>query len=285
MLEIKNLDKSFGKLNVLNNLSAEFEDNKVYGLIGANGSGKTTLMKIISNHIPNYKGEVLFDGMNVTENQQAISDIVYVGDGFPKSATTLSQKIDGIFKTVKLFRPDFDMDYALELLDKFKLSKKSKYKKLSTGNKTIVELIIGLASRAKLTIFDEPSSGLDAVNRYKFYSYLMEDLEKYPRTVIISTHIIGEIENYLTDVKILNDGKFILEDEVLNIQSRAYKVKDYEPASKNIVAREFIAGSKFYYVYDTLSEDEIKDIELNMGTVSKVDLQRIFVAMIGGQNE
>lgn len=285
MLEIKNLDKSFGKLNVLNNLSAEFEDNKVYGLIGANGSGKTTLMKIISNHIPNYKGEVLFDGMNVTENQQAISDIVYVGDGFPKSATTLSQKIDGIFKTVKLFRPDFDMDYALELLDKFKLSKKSKYKKLSTGNKTIVELIIGLASRAKLTIFDEPSSGLDAVNRYKFYSYLMEDLEKYPRTVIISTHIIGEIENYLTDVKILNDGKFILEDEVLNIQSRAYKVKDYEPTGKNIVARESIAGSKFYYVYDTLSEDEIKDIELNMGTVSKVDLQRIFVAMIGGQNE
>ncbi|UHR02549.1 ABC transporter ATP-binding protein [Peptoniphilus sp. GNH] len=282
MIELKNLSKSYGKTEVLENINSVFEDGKIYGLIGQNGSGKTTLMKIIANHIRKYQGEVLLDGKKIANDTSVLEKISYVGDGFSKSNSSLNCGIKNIFKNVKSLRPEFDSEYANELLEKFSLSKNLKYKKLSTGNKTIVELIIGLALRSPISIFDEPSSGLDAVNRYKFYSLLMEDIEKYPRTVIISTHIIGEIENYLTDLKIIHKGRFILEDEVENVQDKAYKFKDHKPEGKNILAKESVAGSTFYFVYDNFTGDELLKMQDDGVEFEKIDLQKFFIAMIGG---
>lgn len=181
MIEIKNLYKSYGKTEVLKGINLNLEENKIYGLLGRNGAGKTTLLNIISNQIRKTSGEVKLYGENVFENPKQVENICIVKDsGFGMEEI----KVKKIFEAARMLYKNWDEEYKNQLVKEFDLNVRKKYNKLSRGNQTKVGLIVGLASRAKLTIFDEPSLGLDAATRYKFYNLLLEDFENNPRTII-----------------------------------------------------------------------------------------------------
>ena len=122
-----------------------------------------------------------------------------------------------------LFR-NWDDDFAYSLIDDFNLPLKCKIIKLSRGMLSSVGIIIGLASRAPLTIFDEPYLGLDAVARGLFYERLMEDYSEHPRTVILSTHLIDEVSNLLEHILVIDRGEIIINQEAEDLRGMAYTV-------------------------------------------------------------
>lgn len=280
MIIIKSLNKSYGKLEVLKDINLELEEGKIYGLLGRNGAGKTTLLNIISNKIQENSGQVEIFGEEVFENGEIVEEIFMIGEHMPELK---EMKVQDIFQMAKILHKNWDEEYKDFLIKKFKVNINQKYGKLSKGNQTIVGLILGLVSRARLTIFDEPSTGLDAAYRDEFYKLLLEDFEKYPRTVIISTHLIDEVTNLFEEIIILKDKTVFIKDEVQNLLDKAYFINgkredvDNLLEGKRIIYRETFGSGIVLGIFDYLSPDEKSLMKDNNIEFSKMPLQKLFV--------
>ena len=279
MLEIKDLSKSYGKTEVLSNINLKLEEKKIYGLLGRNGVGKTTLLNIISNQIRSDSGEAKLYNQNIYENSKAVENICLVKEsGIPSE-----EKVKKIFKAAGILYKNWDEDYKNHLVNEFNLNINKKYHKLSRGNQTIVGLIIGLASRAPLTIFDEPSLGLDAAYRYKFYNLLLKDFDINPTTIIISTHLIDEVTNLFEDVIILKDKQIFLQDEVSNLMKKGYYLNGRPEhiyniiRNKKVINKEDFGSSSIIALFDELSEDEKISLGHNNVDISNIPLQKLFI--------
>lgn len=281
MLKLNFISKAYGKKQVLDLVSINFkEDQGVYGLLGRNGVGKTTLMKILVNQIVDFEGEVELDGVNL--KHQDTHDIIYVGGTHYEGNGLFQGKLNKLLSFYEKMYADFDIEYARQLLKQFNIEEKTAFKKLSTGNKTIVQNIIGLASRARITILDEPTNGLDSVNRQKFFRAMMADYAERPRMFILSTHLIQEVENYLTHVIMLKDRKVLLDETVENLQAKAYRVKNATLTNKKIIANETLGGFSSVDIYDELTEEDHRAIIQQGGTIERLDLQSLFNGLMEG---
>ena len=277
MLKLMSVSKFYGKHQVLDNINLDFEDpSGVYGLLGRNGVGKTTLMKIISNMITVYQGQITLEGQPLKNNADQLEKVVCVGGQVSKENYTFQGKIKNLLAYYQLLYPNFNRELADEMLAKFKLNPKDKFKKLSTGNQTLVQNIMGLACRAQVTILDEPTNGLDSVNRRIFFRFMMEDLAEYPRMFILSTHLIQEVENYLTHVMILKDRRVLLKGALEGIQKKSFRITNYQPQNKNIIHEEKLGSMVQYDVFDNLSQEEQQAIEAAGGQIERLDLQTLF---------
>ena len=280
MIEIRNLSKSYGKTKVLSDIDLDIEENKIYGLLGRNGVGKTTLLKLITSQLIRNSGEIKLDGFEVFENNKAMEDFCLVRE-FPSSIK--EKKVKDILALARIIYKDWDKEYEQYLIKEFGLVTKKKYLKLSTGNQTIVGLIIGLASRARITMFDEPTLGLDAAIRYKFYNLLLADYEKNPRTIIISTHLIDEVANLFEEVIILNDERIFLKDSVDSLINRSYFLSGREDSinkivkEKRIIHTDEFGSTKIVGIYGELTEDEIIEMKHNNIEISNIPLQKLFI--------
>lgn len=280
LIEINNLYKSYGKTSVLMDISLRLEEDKIYGLLGRNGAGKTTLLSIISNQIKKSSGEVKIDGEEVFENSKITEDICIIRE---KGIGIEDIKVREILERAKLLYKDWDEEYKKYLVNEFNLDVKKKYNKLSRGNQTIVGLIIGLASRSRLTIFDEPSLGLDAAYRYRFYNLLLEDMEKNPRTIIISTHLIDEVANLFEEVIILKDKKVYVKEEVSKLMERAYflsgRAENVLPIveGKNIIHRDEFGEKLILSIFDDLSMEDRSRLKENDVDIATIPLQKLFI--------
>lgn len=290
MLEFKDVSKIYNKgtvyteKTVLNKINMTIEEGKVYGLVGRNGAGKTTLLKVLSNQIAKYDGTILWNGEEVYENQRLVEEIIYVSDDMIDNTTDKDRKLYKIFKTAKDLYKKWDDEFLNYLVETFKLDVQEKYSKLSKGNKTLVNLILGLCTRGDISLFDEPSTGLDANNRYKFYKILMEDLEEHPRTVIISTHLIDEVESVLEEVIFIDKGNIIFKEEVEEIQSKSWaftgkpeELKSLE--NKNIVYRDSMGSMEIVGIFDHISSEERRDLQSRGVDISSISLQKLVVYM------
>ncbi len=170
----------------------------------------------------------------------------------------------------------FDQDYAESMLDKYGISTKQKFSKLSTGNKTLVQNTIGLATRAPITILDEPTNGLDSVNRQTFFQFMMEDYADHPRLFMLSTHLIQEVENYLTDVVILKDSAILIADTLERIQLKSHLVSNYQLKNKVVISETAFGSRTEQIIYDDLSDHDINTIKANGGEVKPINLQQLF---------
>ncbi len=277
-IEIKNVSKSFGNIKALDDISLEFKENKIYGLFGRNGAGKSTLLNIISNRIFANSGEVLIDGENAVENDSAQGEIFLMSEAmlYPES-----MKIKDAFRLTKEFYDDFDVDYANRLSEQFGLKTNKKTKGLSTGYKSIFKIIVALATNVKYLIFDEPILGLDASHRDLFYKLLIENYDKNPRTIIISTHLIEEISTIVEDVVIIKDGKLIKQqscEELLNMGltvTGAEALVNEFAKDKNIIGSDTLGNYKSIYMLGNIDKNNIPSgLE-----VSKLDLQKLFIQL------
>ncbi len=277
-IEIRNVSKYFGNIKALDDISLEFKENKIYGLFGRNGAGKSTLLNIISNRIFANSGEVLIDGENAIENDRAQGKIFLMSEAmlYPES-----MKIKDAFRLTKEFYDDFDIDYANRLSEQFGLKTNKKTKGLSTGYKSIFKIIVALATNVKYLIFDEPILGLDASHRDLFYKLLIENYDKNPRTIIISTHLIEEISTIVEDVVIIKDGKLIKQqscEELLNMGltvTGAEALVNEFAKDKNIIGSDTLGNYKSIYMLGNIDKNNIPSgLE-----VSKLDLQKLFIQL------
>jgi len=219
--ETVSLGRDFGRTTVLDGVGTEIREGAVHGLLGNNGAGKTTLMRLIAGKIRPTRGQVRVFGADPFENDAITQQICFCAESqlYPDSF-----RVRDVLSAGRLLYPTWDDTCADELVEEFGLSGRLMVKRLSRGQRSAVGIVAGLASRAPLTIFDEPYLGLDASSRQTFYQRLIADCAQSPRTVILSTHLIDEVADLLEHVLVLDHGRLVLDAAADDLRGRAVSV-------------------------------------------------------------
>lgn len=282
IIKIENLTKDFGNTKALDDVSLTIESNKIYGLLGRNGAGKTTLLNLMTNRIFPTEGDIAIKGETVFENESVLNNIFYMTE---KNLYPESLKVKEAFKWTKEFYIKFDIEYANALSKKFELDTNKRIKGLSTGYTSIFKVIVALASNAEIIIFDEPVLGLDANHRDMFYKELIANYSEEPKTIIISTHLIEEVETVLEEVIIIKNGKLMAKKSIDELLTSAYIVSgevsrvDEYLKDKAYVGEEVIGKFKTATVMENIHDkNEVLAKELNLD-FSKAELQKLFISL------
>ena len=219
----------------LDEVSLAVEPGTVTGLLGRNGAGKTTLMRIITGLEFPTAGDLRVFGEVPAENDPVLRRMVFVREeqAYP------DLRVEHVIQVASWFYPNWSEDLARQLLSDFALPPKRRIKRLSRGMRSAVGIVIGLAARAELTLFDEPYAGLDAVARQLFYDRLLAEFAERPRTIVLSTHLIDEVADLLEHVVLLDHGRVALDAPSDEIRGTAVTVSG--PA---IAVEEFVAGGR-----------------------------------------
>jgi ABC-2 type transport system ATP-binding protein len=220
IVEAECLTKRFGDLTAIDSVSFSLEAGKIYGLLGRNGSGKTTLLRLLTAQLFATGGTLLVFGEQPYENRRVLSQICFMKENqkYPRR-----WRVGDVLAMAASFFLRWDADYASALSKDFQLPLTRKVRALSRGALSAVGIVVGLASRAPLTIFDEPL-GLDVVARSLFYERLLADYVEHPRTILISTHLIDEVSRLLEHVLVLDQGRLIIDEEAEVLRSCAFTV-------------------------------------------------------------
>lgn len=220
LIKINNLTKLYSNTVALSNVNLELPKGKIIGLLGPNGSGKTTLIKIITNLLSQYQGEVYIDGQKPGVYTKSI--ISYLPD-----VNYLDEKWNGnqAIDFFKDFYQDFDENKARSLLNKLEIPFNKRFKELSKGTKEKLQLILVLSRNAKLYIFDEPIAGVDPATRDLIFDLILENYNK-EASIIISTHLIAEVERILDEIVFLKNGQVVLSGNAEEIRKENNKSID-----------------------------------------------------------
>lgn len=282
-ITIDHLDKEFQHKKVLKGIELSFEEGKIYGLLGRNGAGKSTLLNIINNRLFPTNGTVVLDGKNVTDSEKVQNHFYLMSDEnlYPSTLT-----IDAIYRLTEKFYGAFDWEFARELIQKFDVEPKDKFKKLSTGYRTIVKLIAALCVPSDFVFLDEPVLGLDANHRELFYSTLLAAYEKRQRTFVISTHLIEEVADLLEEVVIIDQGKVLrncpaeeISGEGKTISGPTEAVEAFASGMK-ILGKETLGGLTSIYIAGNID----KPVPDNL-RVTPLTLQAYFIQLTNKEEE
>lgn len=204
LLECRDLCKSFGSKKILNNINLSIPRGKIVGLLGKNGMGKSTLIKLVNDLLTPTSGEVLINGKHPgVESKRIISYLperTYLDKGMI---------VKDVIKYFEEFYSDFDKDKALKLLDDLNLDMDCKISKMSKGMQEKLQLILVMSREAELYILDEPLGGVDPATRDYILDTILNNFSE-GASVIISTHLISDIERILDEVIFIDKGEIVL---------------------------------------------------------------------------
>ena len=276
MIELKQVTKQYGQANVLKNITLSIDEPGIYCLLGRNGAGKTTLLKSIAGYQNITSGTIQVDGKPITTSTLD-TGVSYI-ENFARHFNLPVRKLLRIASEVN---PNYDYDFASEMMERFELDGKKKFKRLSLGMKTMVSTIICLASNKEVILLDEPVLGFDAIMRVEFYDMLAESFQKHPRIIIVSTHIIEEIAKTIQKLIIIDKGSIRFFDTLQAVETKAFSVsglqKDVEAATRdlNIIGQDTVGGLVTRYIFDTPPE-QTASLE-----IQPLSLQEFFIHMVG----
>jgi ABC-2 type transport system ATP-binding protein len=278
MIKFQNVTKSYGKTVALDDFSITIDRTGIYCLLGRNGAGKTTLLRLLAGHIAANEGCVEVDGKTVAP--LAMPDAAHFVE---TGAAQFNMRLTDLFKAAADVNPAFDIHIAMELAKRFKLDASKRYKQLSFGMKAMVNTVIAMASGREILLLDEPVLGFDPVMRKVFYDLLRESCAESGKTVIVSTHIIDEIEKTAERLIIIDRGRLALFCDMTELDEKAYCVtglaESVRAATKglNVIGETKAGGLTSRYVYDRRIEAG------GEYTVSSLGLTDFFVSLVGGE--
>lgn len=221
LVEIRNLTKTYGGNSLaVNNVSLTLTKGKIVGLLGPNGSGKTTLIKMLNGLLTPTNGTIYIGGREVGVETKA--HVAYLPD---RTYLSGNQKISDVLDFFCDFYSDFDKQRALEMLHSLNIEPDKKMQTLSKGTKEKVQLILVMSRRADLYVLDEPIAGVDPAARDYILRTIINNYNP-ESTVIISTHLISDVEQVLDEVIFLRYGQLALYTSVDNIRERHGKSVD-----------------------------------------------------------
>jgi ABC-2 type transport system ATP-binding protein len=287
-LEVRTEDLTvrFGEAPALDGLDLRLAPGKIHGLLGRNGSGKSTLAAVLAGFRRPSGGSVLIQGGDLGAPREPYEDAVVTsricliresGD------LVQSAQVRHVLGLARNLRPYWDENLAGELLDKFEVPERKKVQKLSRGKKSALGVVLGLASRAPLTIFDESYLGMDVPSRNMFYDALLADYAEVPRTIVLSTHLVSEVSALLEEVVILDRGKLVTQAPVDSLRGRGASIVgpaaavDELTAGLTVLAEQKLGGTKSTTVLGDLDDGllaKAQDAGLEIGPVG---LQELFV--------
>jgi len=264
----------------LDDVSTVIAQDSITGLLGRNGAGKTTFLQLLTGHRVPTSGRIEVWGSSPYERDDVLQRICFVKEGqrYPDHF-----RVRDALSAASMVFPSWDADLAASLVRDFDLPAKRPVKKLSRGMTSSVGIIIGLASRAPLTLFDEPYLGLDAVARQLFYDRLLADYAEHPRTVVLSTHLIEEIAALLERVLLIDRGRVVLDADAESLRGSALTVAGPRDRVAAFAARhellhtESLGGSSRAVV--RLRPDADDDAAAAGLSVEQTNLQQLVVAL------
>jgi len=277
LVNARDVSKSFGAVHAVDHVSFEIEKGRIMGLIGPNGAGKTTLLKALLG-LTDCDGELSVLGLDpFKQRKQLMQNICFIADvAVLPRWIRVYQLLDFVAAT----HPNFSRERAEKLLTKTKIMSKSKVRQLSKGMVTQLHLAIIMAVDAKLLVLDEPTLGLDILFRKEFYNNLLSDYFDEERTILITTHQVEEIENLLTDIMFINDGKILLDTsmdtlpekyvQLLTSGENAVKAKGLAPMFESEMF------GKSVMLFEGVSREHLE----RLGELSTPSVADLFVAKI-----
>ncbi len=220
IINVSSLKKSYGRKSVLEDINFEIKEGSIVGLLGPNGCGKTTLIKILTGLIKDYDGTVRIDNEEPGVHSKSIT--AFLPD---KSCIPEWMKPRDAIKYFADFYEDFDQDKAAQMVVDFGLDPYQKIKTMSKGQQEKLNLILIMCRKARLYILDEPLGGLDPAARSSILDLIMKNYAKNA-TVLISTHLIGDVERIFDRVLMVSEGKLIVNSHVDEIREKGKTVED-----------------------------------------------------------
>lgn len=276
MIELKQVTKQYGQAAVLKNISLSIDEPGIYCLLGRNGAGKTTLLKSIAGYQNITDGTIKVDGKTITTSTLD-TGVSYI-ENFAKHFNLPVRKLLRIAAEVN---PNYDYEFASDMMERFELDGKKKFNHLSLGMKTMVSTIICLASNKEVVLLDEPVLGFDAIMRVEFYDMLAESFRKHPRIIIVSTHIIEEIAKTIQKLIIIDKGSVRFFDTLQSVETKSFSIsglqKDVEAATQNlnVIGQDTVGGLATSYIFDNPPK-EAASLEIH-----PLSLQEFFIQMVG----
>lgn len=279
-LSCYNLTRKFGDTTALNGVNLCLDEPKIYGLLGRNGAGKTTLLRLITNYIQPTEGSITLDEQNVWENEKAQHQIFLVTE----TSYFAEMNANSLIQLMSEIYPSFDKQQCLDYAKRFELDLNKKYTALSTGYKSVLRAVLSLSVHTPFLFLDEPTLGMDAFHRELFYKLLIESYSESPSCILLSTHLISEVEGLLENVIILDHGKVLIDESSEQLLAQGYcvsgRISDVDDycSGKNVIGSSVVGGLKTTAV---LGEREQVPDTLE---VTGLSLQQLFVQLVGSEN-
>lgn len=282
LVNARGVSKHYGAVRAVDDVSFEIEQGKILGLIGPNGAGKTTLLKALLG-LTDCDGQLSVLGLDpFRQRKELLRNICFIAD-----VAVLPRwiRVTQLLDFVEAVHPNFSRKRAETFLQQTSVRPDAKVRELSKGMVTQLHLSIIMAIDAKLLVLDEPTLGLDIIFRKEFYSNLLNDYFDEQRTILITTHQVEEIENLLTDIMFINDGRILLDAsmdsladtyvELLVSGDNALKAKGLGP-----IAEHEIFG-KSVLLFEGVSRENLE----GLGEIRTPSVADLFVAKVKGARQ
>ncbi len=279
VISAHNVSKFYGDVRAVDDVSFDIEGGKITGLIGPNGAGKTTLLKAVLG-LTDCQGSLSVLGLDpFRQRKELMQQICFIAD-----VAVLPRwiRVTQLLDFVEAVHPHFSRSQAEEMLAKTKIKANSKVRELSKGMVTQFHLSIITAIDAKLLVLDEPTLGLDIIFRKEFYGNLLNDYFDGERTILITTHQVEEIENLLTDLMFINDGKIVLDTNMEDLSDHYVELlasaENAEVARRLNPIHERQVFGKNILMFEDINRDQLQ----GMGEVRTPGVADLFVAKVKG---
>lgn len=287
IIEVEGLTKHYRGVTAVDDATFALQGPAIYGLLGRNGAGKTTLMQLISGQEFASSGTIRVFGESPVENPDVLGRMCFIKesqvypDGF---------KAPHVLRAASWFFPHWNEELAQQLVEDFRLPVKRQVKKMSRGQRSALGAIVAIASRAELTLLDEPYAGLDAVARHLFYDRLLADYAEHPRTIVLSTHLIDEAADLLERVIVIDSGRIVINELADDLRGSATtlagRAEDVErfAQGREVIDQSRLGGLATVTLLGLTAQD--KDTAQKAGLeISPVSLQQLIVRRTGASIE
>ena len=286
VIEVADLRRSYGDVHAVDGVTFRIEEHSITGLLGRNGAGKTTLMQLLTGQEFPSGGRMAVFGAEPAENADVLARLCFVKESqrYPDDF-----HVRHVLRMAPLFFANWDQVFADALIDEFRVPVRRRVKKLSRGQRSALGIVLGLASRAPLTVFDEPYLGLDAVARQIFYDRLLEDYAAHPRTVLLSTHLIDEVAELLEHVLVMDRGRLVLDSEAEALRGALHAVSGAATTVARFVDGRAVRGVRRLGSASVATVSGLDTADLRAATdaglaVEALSLQQLVVSAASEQN-
>ena len=279
LVTARNVSKHFGAVRAVDDVSFDIEQGKIVGLFGPNGAGKTTLLKALLG-LTDCQGELSVLGLNPFKlRKELMRNICFIADvAVLPGWITVTQLLDFTQAT----HPNFSRSHAEKFLSLTKVRRDARVRELSKGMIAQLHLSIIMSVDARLLVLDEPTLGLDPIFRKEFYSNLLNNYFDGERTILITTHQVEEIENILTDIMFINDGRMLLDTSMESLPERFFELttsgESVEAARRMSPIYERDVFGKKVMMFENVDKGHLA----NLGEVHTPSVVDLFVAKVKG---
>jgi ABC-2 type transport system ATP-binding protein len=283
-ISVTGLTRRYRDQTALRDVSIAISGGTITGLLGRNGAGKTTLLRILAGQEFPSSGSVRVLGAPPAENEDVLRRLVFVREDQAYPDIKVSQAL----RAASWFCPNWDPGLASQLLDDFGVRASRRVDRLSRGQRSALGITIGLAARAEVTLFDEPYAGLDAVARQIFYDRLLADFAEFPRTVLLSTHLIDEAAALFEGVIVIDRGRVVLDAPADVLRGAATRVSgpslavDALTADRPVRERRRLGSQASVVIVGPLSPGDREQARSSGLDLTPLSLQQIVVQAAAG---